>query len=885
MKLYDNIPQAIREGVFCLMTGTLVFAANGITAEASDGEPADESGNGAAAEASDTNSVANEAADLIDHSDAKPVSEPQVTKEETPVADITTTTSIYEETVDNNETISAGDNAIVIGDIEASEPKAVATTKETVVTTVTKPEALTKDTENVTVVQDGNTVTTTGEFVEDIVSKETTSSTTVETDDEQLAKEIKAQVEKQAEGNTKTSGIIFDSLTEKYYVTDNEGNRTYVDISQLNGATSFILETKAESSGDDSNDTKIIAQIGDNEVPLSDVPKDVKNALVNSAGNEIESRFESVTSYTLGEKSLSEDEIKLLKKCQIDTNTTFIIAPSANGSDDFDITYVKDGATITVLDADLRKLILDQMDSSVKPDSLRYNSGKEYKSVNSEELKSEMEAAKADGYVLVAHGYGTGTHEETIILDTIYNTKKDAQDALDDFIARGIYDGGKIILHPQNDETSIVTDFDGFSVTTKEEYERIINLKDKEVVDGETVYKETTEDGKTIYYKVNTVDETFTILSQGGSAEVGHQETSFIINGVYYHYDQYSNFLHDNMYGIDQQVFVDQMNSVLATPKTSENTLKYSTGSGPRPEKNKLEITDGGTYYIDGTVKETWILLTTPEKVTIILTGTDTILPVITTDSQYQNIQTGNKSLLNAAIMPDVTFVTNATTLRTQGTNEVGNILAPNTKVTLGGGNFCGTIICSEISGGAEGHWYPAGSKGYLVDRKVIGAANTEYYTLNAKKQAFDYVVTGIKTIDIDLVKTVNNYEYKRSLVILGSTYEVKFREYSKESTRGVWTEVKTVDIPPTPPVLEEVPPTDSPADNVVIVRDETPSDTATPEQAPQVLGAKRDMPQVLGARRARTGDMTQNPLVASMMILGASAVALGALASLKKRR
>ncbi|MBP3273388.1 MAG: hypothetical protein J6L93_00145, partial [Butyrivibrio sp.] len=83
MKLYDNIPQAIREGVFCLMTGTLVFATNSITAEASDGEPADESGNGAAAEASDTNSVANEAADLIDHSDAKPVSEPQVTKEET----------------------------------------------------------------------------------------------------------------------------------------------------------------------------------------------------------------------------------------------------------------------------------------------------------------------------------------------------------------------------------------------------------------------------------------------------------------------------------------------------------------------------------------------------------------------------------------------------------------------------------------------------------------------------------------------------------------------------------------------------------------------------------------------------------------------------------
>jgi choice-of-anchor A domain-containing protein len=881
MKLYDNVPQAIREGIFCLMTGTLVFATNSITAEASDGEPSDESGNDNTSESVDVSSVEKQAADLIDYSDAEPISpQPEVTKTETPSEDVTTTTSTYQETVSNNEVISVGDNVVVIEDNEASEPKVVATatTQETVQETVTKN--LTKDTENVTVVQDGNTVTTTGEFVEDIKTTVTTSSTTVVTDDENIAKEIQKQISNEENNNTESSGVEFGSLTEKYYVTDKNGKRTHIDNKLAEGATSLILETK-----DGDSDPAII--VNDKEVPLSNVSDYIKNALVNSSSIEIASRFEDATTFTLGGKTLIQAEIDILSENSISEDTTFIIAPAADGKSGFDVTYVdENGQYITVSDS-LKQLILDKMDRSVTPDSLRYNSGKEYEDVNSEKLKSEMEAAKADGYVLVAHGYGTGTHEETIILDTIYDTLEDAQDALDDFIARGIYDGGNIIPHPQNDETRIINDFDGFSITTKEEYERIINLNDKEVVDGETIYKETTEDGKTIYYKVNTVDETFTILSQGGSAEVGHQETSFIINGVYYHYDQNSNFLHDNMYGIDQQVFVDQMNSVLATPKTSKNTLKYSTGSGPRPEKNKLEITDGGTYYIDGTVKETWILLTTPEKVTIILTGTDTILPVITTDSQYQNIQTGNKSLLNAAIMPDVTFVTNATTLRTQGTNEVGNILAPNTKVTLGGGNFCGTIICSEINGGAEGHWYPAGSKGYLVDRKVIGAANTEYYTLNAKKQAFNYVVTGIKTIDIDLDKTVNNYEYKRSLVILESTYEVKFSEYSKESTRGVWTETKTIDVPPTPPVIVEVPPTPPtpptttpPTDTVVVVNEQDPV-----SEVPQVLGAKRDMPQVLGARRARTGDMTQNPLVASMMILGASAVALGALASLKKRR
>ena len=68
MKLYNNVPQAIREGIFCLMTGTLVFAANGITAEASDGIPEDDSSENNAAEAVQ-NSVADQAAAIIENTD------------------------------------------------------------------------------------------------------------------------------------------------------------------------------------------------------------------------------------------------------------------------------------------------------------------------------------------------------------------------------------------------------------------------------------------------------------------------------------------------------------------------------------------------------------------------------------------------------------------------------------------------------------------------------------------------------------------------------------------------------------------------------------------------------------------------------------------------
>lgn len=835
MKLYDNIPQAIREGIFCLMTGSIVFAAGSITAEASEGNPDELANTG---------------------SNDNPV-------------------------VETKETVSEEASDI----IENTQPElhtehADVTTKVTVKETFTDPSELQKDTENVEVVQEGNTVTTSGEYIGSVHTKETTTSTEVNTDDKELADEIEKQVNAQ-------SGITFEGTEEKYYVSDaKDEKRTGIgNPESLKGATKVIIETpvqegdSAQNEGSDSSESSVIAVINDKEVPLADVPDELKETLKNNS-YALENRVEY--KIKIGDRSFSVDEVN------IDKDTNFIIAPAQDGSNSFDITYInEDGNYITVPDSPLKDMIIAGIYSSVTPESLeslRYHPQQEYKSADDEKLQAEIQNARNMGYVLVTIGQGTGTHKEKYVDDTVYSTRKDAEDAQADLLKKG-YTDVKIVDHPlpENQDTGLISDFDGYSVTTESEYNRIINLKDKEVIDGETVYKETKTDGTTVYYKVNTIDQTFTVLSANGTIGT-HQEkyTGYITGGRYYYTDQFGNLTSNTAYGIDTATYVDEMNSILSTVRDTENTLIYHKGGDYRPEKNKLEIDEGGVYYVDGTIYDTYIRLTTSEKVTIILTGDSSVyMPVVTTAVDYQPVQTGNKSVEYGNV--DITFVTNAEKVTASGDNRLGNILAPNSKVEIYCGNFSGTIICDEISCGSEGHWSPFGNKGYLVDTKIFGATGITHYTLNANKIVNDYIVTGIKTLNAELDKT----EYARSIALLGKSYTVKFSKYNKESEGATWTETKTIDVPPTPPVIVEVPPTPPtpptttpPTDTVVVVNEQDPV-----SEVPQVLGAKRDMPQVLGARRARTGDMTQNPLVASMMILGASVVALGALASLKKRR
>ena len=146
------------------MTGSIVFAAGSITAEASEGNPDELANTG---------------------SNDNPV-------------------------VETKETVSEEASDI----IENTQPElqtehADVTTKVTVKETFTDPSELQKDTENVEVVQEGNTVTTSGEYIGSVHTKETTTSTEVNTDDKELADEIVKQVNAQKENNTEESGITF----------------------------------------------------------------------------------------------------------------------------------------------------------------------------------------------------------------------------------------------------------------------------------------------------------------------------------------------------------------------------------------------------------------------------------------------------------------------------------------------------------------------------------------------------------------------------------------------------------------------------------------------------------------------------------------------------
>ena len=332
MKLYDNIPQAIREGIFCLMTGSIVFAAGSITAEASEGNPDELANTG---------------------SNDNPV-------------------------VETKETVSEEASDI----IENTQPElhtehADVTTKVTVKETFTDPSELQKDTENVEVVQEGNTVTTSGQYIGDVHTKETTTSTEVNTDDKELADEIVKQVNAQKENNTEESGITFEETEdyeEKYYVSDaKDENRTEIkknEFESLNGATQVIIETpvqkgdSAQNEGSGSSESSIIAVINDKEVPLADVPEDLKKTLKDNS-------YELGVVYKIGDRSLSPDEVKLFTDNNIDKDTNFIIAPAQDGSDSFDITYInEDGNYITVTDSHLKDMILAGIYSSVTPESL-----------------------------------------------------------------------------------------------------------------------------------------------------------------------------------------------------------------------------------------------------------------------------------------------------------------------------------------------------------------------------------------------------------------------------------------------------------------------------------------------------------------------------------
>ena len=867
MNHYDNIPKCIREGIFCLMTGSMIFLGNGISAEAAEApaEP-DLPQNDAHDSAAETKA---EAAELISTPSEPSKSESQVTQ--TSDATVTTTTNTYVE----------------------ETPSAVAVTEETVKETVASPDALTKDTTNVTVTEDGNTTTTTGNYNEDVYTKETSSTTSITTSDDALAKELESQIKDNADNKD-------IEVSEKYFITGKDGKP--VDI------TDKADELKEKMNTDDIEDATYIVETKDGKSTVSYKIKDKAVPLSPSASEAIlnadQRIIEHKTTYSIGGNEITDEQLKnILAQYTLSSHTDFSIVPTTGNG--VKITFNADGKTCEVTNEELINLILkNAKDSKSTTYTEDYKGKQEYES--EEAAKQEMDEALAAGYTNVKTSEGTTTHTVFYKDSTEYNSLQDAIDAGDKL--KKIENGGytDIIIDDKvstSSSSTVTKDFDGFSVTSKSEYERISNL-DTIVVDGETLYVEVDpETGKETYYKLDKIEKSFTILAKEG--DMGqHQEDCYIIGDSYYYYNSCNGRESSDQYGVDFETYEKEMKKRLAVTQTEENTLSWDSKGSYFYGENKIEVAKGGTYYVNASVAGR-LHLATSEEVTIILynkAGDTVCVPIATTHSDYQPNQTSTDGhvpdFYNDKITPNLTFVTNASQVRVQNCNNLGNILATGSHVNIEGGNFSGTIICKKISGTGEGHINPSGSKGYLVDTrtKETTTSTTAKYIVHASKEVKNLIVTGVKEIEAILkTASIEKSEYTKSIATIDKVTTVKFSQYSKESKRGTWTETTTVEVPPTPPVVPPtppvippappvVPPTDPsnpPVENIIIIDDDTP----LAAEVAQVLGAKRETPAVLGARRARTGDMAQDPLYAALMIMGASATALSLLGAEKKRR
>lgn len=507
----------------------------------------------------------------------------------------------------------------------------------------------------------------------------------------------------------------------------------------------------------------------------------------------------------------------------------------------------------------------------------------------------------------------------------------------------------------------VLENFDGFSLTDKAEYDRIIKLPTVNE-NGKTLYVEDNGNGTKTYYQL--YKETYTIIAESGSISTPwggdqHQEGSYII-GDKHRIDNNVDPNNQNdparcvnfseVYDPDFTAYIDQMTDTLNAAENDNNGYLNPVTRGGDFGDKKYEITESGTYYVDASI-ESRIYVAPQKDVTIILTSTTgTAYVPVTTDYDFQPFDTGNGKVVNT----NVTFVTDVSDVRYRGRKTFGNLLAPTSTVTLNSSNFAGTIVCDTIAGYAEGHKVEQGISVYYVDTRQteLNSTSTYYvtadkgirtFTVSAEKNVYSEIISGSKeattykltasdTVDLKDVtasKEVTKYEVTADTLAptkilvaerevktetgtatltktektttqttLDRTFSIKISRYSKESTTGTWTETRTNELPPdTPDTPPETPP-DTPD-----TPPETPPDTPTPtpvividdvspvaQEVAQVLGARRAQitpsgPAVLGARRGRTGDMAHSPLYATLMIMGASATALGILASSKKKK
>lgn len=561
----------------------------------------------------------------------------------------------------------------------------------------------------------------------------------------------------------------------------------------------------------------------------------------------------------------------------------------------------------------------------------------------------------------------------------IYTTR-DLAEAAAANLDPNVYRNVEVVGVTATTEETGITEFGEFAVTTKANYDYIINNCEKiEGEGGETIYLEEKDDGTKVYYKVSTDTEKYTILAGSGYMH-NHQEGANVIGGVHYaegySFNSFWNPGPPYPLDVDFGAFEAERDRILAKAETS-GIIKHNE-SGIWGDM-KYTISAPGTYIIDDAVEDrmAYVYIATEEPVEIVLRSNTgfVYLPIATYLSTYQAVPwTHNDGPIKYGenIPLNVTFVTSKyddkpeDTVLMKSNNFIGNLLATGSTVKTGGGNFCGTIVCKEIqnSSTTEGHKYKYGYTAYLVKSctvepsgyKVVADTVTNNYKVSVKKDVEDSykaIVSGTLNVykpELDVSKEVNKQrltaeklekywevsadtiakkkiliakrdvtttikkatltktDYSMTKTSLDKTYAIKISRYSKNSERGTWTEITTKVIPPetpetppetpetppetpeTPPETPETPDTPSTPDvpttpgvPVIIIDDDTP----LAQEVAQVLGAKRTAPQpmVLGARRGKTGDSTSNPLMATLMIMGASATAMGVLSSKKKRK
>ena len=430
-----NVPKCIREGIFCLMTGAMVFMGSGLEAHAAEELPTedpistelDTSTNLATAEAKELVSIPSE----------------PTSSETTIVDNVTTIENTY---VESTET-------------------ATATTEETTIIVTNSIEDLTKDTENVTVVTEDNKIITSGEYIEDVKTTTTKSETTVVTDNEDTADALETLVKAEETKNTADKGINFESRTTNYF--DEDGTDVTSTAEDFVEKTEIAIEDATFKVTKDNGIESVSYDAGDGYTVLDDSFDDLKQIIIKSA----KLGDETVT-YTTSTKAEITDDIKAALNKINTNNIVFTILPIS--ATEYQVTYKDaEGVAQKVTDPTLKQFLVNQLGKEgITSTTIDYNGSTEYK--NAADAESEVADAIAKGFIDAHTVEGSTTHTETYSDPTVYQSRKAAEDAAE--LLKEAINGGytdfKITEIP-GQESQIIVDFDGFAVTSEAEYNRI----------------------------------------------------------------------------------------------------------------------------------------------------------------------------------------------------------------------------------------------------------------------------------------------------------------------------------------------------------------------------------------------------------------------------